>query len=156
MLQPAACVHTTKTIRTIYLDGRSDDQLNILGEKINAYKIKNGCFRFTTSKNVKSAWKKRIQRKLSSPTYQGKIFHHLCQIQFMTESLPFSFLKNTSTMKNFQETKAEKFGRGNPWDSIQWNFLTVDDNFISAAIGNVYCNIRTCIHINIFFIDCDC
>ena len=90
----------------LYLNGRSDDQLNILGEKINAYKI-NGCFRFTTSKNVKSAWKKRIQRKLSSPTYQEKIFHHLCQIQFLTESLPFSFLKNTSTMKNFQETKAE-------------------------------------------------
>ena len=54
-------------------------------------------------------------------------------------------------MKNFQETKAEKFGRGNPWDSIQWNFLTVDDNFISTAIGNIYCHIRTCIHINLFF-----
>ena len=61
--QPAAVVHTTETIRTIYLDGRSDDQLNILGEKINAYKI-NGCFRFTTSKNVKSAWKKKTQRNL--------------------------------------------------------------------------------------------
>ena len=40
VLQPAACVHTTKTTRTIYLDDRSNDQLNILGEKINAYKIK--------------------------------------------------------------------------------------------------------------------
>ena len=38
--QPAAFVHTTETIRTIYLDGRSDDQLNILGEKTNACEIK--------------------------------------------------------------------------------------------------------------------
>lgn len=121
MLQPAAVVHTTKTIRTIYLDGRSDDQLNILGEKINAYKI-NGCFRFTTSKNVKSAWKKRIQRKLSSPTYQGKIFHHICPIQFLTESLPFSFFKNTCTMKNFQETKAENLHEVIPW--IQSNGIS--------------------------------
>ena len=29
-------------------------------------------------------------------------------LEFLTESLPFSFLKNTSTMKNFQETKAGK------------------------------------------------
>ena len=72
MLQPAACAHTTKTTRTIYLNGRSDDQLNILGEKINACEIKNRLLQFSSIEECEISVEEKNSKKFVVAHISGK------------------------------------------------------------------------------------
>ena len=72
VLQPAACVHTTKTIRTIYLNGRFDDQLNILGEKINACEIKKRLLQIHNIEECEISVEEKNSRKIVVAHISGK------------------------------------------------------------------------------------
>ena len=70
--QPAAVVHATETIRTIYLDGRSDDQLNILGEKINACEIKKRLLQVSNIEECEISVEEKNSKKFVVAHISGK------------------------------------------------------------------------------------